>query len=77
MTKAFNLIPAPKFMLSLLGIVVIGVAVAVIALVIKVIVTNTKEGFEYNEGTKIGLGVVAGIMAIPVLLVIVLALIGR
>jgi hypothetical protein len=77
MTKAFNLIPAPKVMLSLLGIVVIGVAVAVIALVIKVIVNNQKEGFEYNEGTKIGLGVVAGIMAIPVLFVIVLALIGR
>jgi hypothetical protein len=75
MTKAYNLIPAPKVMMSLLGIVVIGVAAAVIALVIKVIVNNQKEGFEYNEGTKIGLGVAAGIMAIPVL--IVLAIIRR
>ena len=46
MTKANNLIPAPKLMLSLLGVVGIAVAITIIALVIKALVSkNQKEGF--------------------------------
>ena len=72
MTKANNLIPAPKLMLSLLGVVGLAVAITIIALVIKALVSkNQKEGFEMDKmstavvsifGVFIGLGAIFAIV---------------
>lgn len=53
MTKANNLIPDPKVMLSLVGIVAVLVAVAVIVLAIKALVPKNKEGFEMNTASTV------------------------
>jgi len=73
MSKAFNLIPAPKVMLSLLGIVVIAVAVAVIALVIKALVNNNqKEGFEMDKMSTAVVSIFGGFLLLGAIFALVL-----
>jgi hypothetical protein len=73
MSKAFNLIPAPKVMLSLLGIVVIAVAVAVIALVIKALVnSNQKEGFEMDKMSTAVVSIFGGFLLLGAIFALVL-----
>jgi len=75
MTKANNILPNPKHMLSLIGIVASIVIIVVIALVIKSTVSkNQKEGFEMDKMSTAVVYIFGGFLLLGAIFAIVLLL---